>query len=70
MQEVSRDIFYQTTASWEDIPFSQTEGWVRMQSGDNASRVRYFLEEQIGCAAHVKRFGGLTLLMIDSTIYF
>lgn len=66
MQEVSRDIFYQTTASWEDIPFSQTEGWVRMQSGDNASRVRYFLEEQIGCAAHVKRFGGLTLLMIDS----
>lgn len=66
MQEVSRDIFYQTIAAWEDVPFSQTEGWVRMQSGNDASRVRYFLDEQIGCAAHVKRCMGLSMLMIDT----
>lgn len=66
MQEVNKDIFYQTIANWEDVPFSQCEGWVRMQSGDNPARVRYFLDEQIGCAAHVKRFMGLTMLMIDA----
>lgn len=66
MQEVSRDIFYHTIETWEDVPFSQTEGWVRMQSGDDAMRVRYFLDEKIGCAAHVKRFLGVTMLMIDT----
>lgn len=66
MQEVSRDIFYQTIEKWESVPFSQAEGWVRMQSGDDASRVRYFMDEQIGCAAHVKRFAGLTMLMVDT----
>ena len=66
MQEVNRDIFYQTIATWEDVPFCQTEGWVRMQSGDDTSRVRYFLDEQIGCAAHVKRCLGRTMLMIDT----
>ena len=66
MQEVSRDIFYRSIEKWEDVPFSQTEGWIRMQSGDDDSRVRYFLDEQIGCAAHVKRFGGLSMLMIDT----
>lgn len=65
MQEVSRDIFYQTTASWEEVPFSQTEGYVRLQSGDRSERVRYYLDEQVGCAAHVKRFAGLTMLMTD-----
>ena len=66
MQEVSRDIFYQTIVTWEDVPFCQTDGFVRMQSGDDASRVRYFLDEQIGCAAHVKRCLGRTMLMIDT----
>ena len=66
MQEVNREIFYQTIDKWESVPFSQAEGWVRMQSGDDASRVRYFLDEQIGCAAHVKRFAGLTMLMVDT----
>lgn len=66
MQEVSRDIFYQTVECWEDVPFCQTDGWVRMQSGNQASRVRYFLDEQIGCAAYVKRFAGKTMLMIDT----
>ena len=66
MQEVSQEIFYRTIEKWEDVPFSQTEGCVRLQSGDNVSRVRFFLDEHIGCAAHVKRFLGLTLLMIDS----
>jgi len=66
MQEVSRDIFLRTIRNWADVPFTQTEGWVRMQSGDDAQRVRYFLDEQIGCAAHVKRFIGLTMLMIDT----
>ena len=66
MQEVSKDIFYNSIANWEDVPFSQTEGWVRMQSGDNAGRVRYFLDENIGCAAHVKCFMGVTMLMIDT----
>jgi hypothetical protein len=28
--------------------------------------VRYFLDEQIGCAAYVKRFMGLTMLMVDT----
>jgi hypothetical protein len=66
MQEVSRDIFYQTIRNWEDVPFTQTDGYVRLQSGDDSSRVRYFLDEHIGCAAHVKRFAGLTMLMIDT----
>lgn len=66
MQEVSRDIFYQTIETWEDVPFCQTEGWVRMQSGNDAARVRYFLDEQIGCAAHVKRFMGVSMLMVDT----
>ena len=66
MQEVSRDIFYHAIANWEDVPFSQAEGFVRLQSGDDAARVRYFLDEQIGCAAHVKRCMGLTMLMIDT----
>jgi len=66
MQEVSREIFYQTIANWEDVPFSQSEGLVRMQSGGNASRVRYFLDEQIGCAAHVKQFAGLKMFYIDT----
>jgi len=66
MQEVSRDIFYHTIATWEDVPFCQTDGYVRMQSGDNASRVRYFLDGQIGCAAHVKHCLGRTMLMIDT----
>lgn len=69
MQEVNKDIFYQITKDWEDVPFSQCEGWVCMQSGDNPERVRYYLDEQIGCAAHVKRFAGLTLLMIDSECF-
>ena len=66
MQEVSRDIFYQTVESWEEVPFCQTDGFVRMQSGDDASQVRYFLDEQIGCAAYVKHFMGRTLLLIDT----
>ena len=66
MQEVSKDIFYQTIQNWEDVPFSQCEGWVCMQSGDNAARVRYFVDDSIACAAHVKRFISLTMLMIDA----
>lgn len=66
MQEVTRDIFYQTIRNWEDVPFTQAEGYVRLQSGDNSSRVRYFLDDNIGCAAHVKRFMGKTLLIIPS----
>lgn len=66
MQEVNKDIFYQTIEHWEDVPFSQTEGCMRMLSGDRAERIRYFLDEQIGCAVHVKRYLGRTLFMIDS----
>lgn len=66
MQEVNRDIFYQTIANWEDVPFSQAEGYVRLQSGNDDSRVRFFLDDQMGCAAHVKRFCGKTMFMIDS----
>ena len=66
MQEVNKDIFYRTIQNWEDVPFTQTEGFVRMQSGDNANRVRYFLDENIGCAAHLKRCMGVTMLLIDS----
>jgi hypothetical protein len=66
MQEVSKDIFYQTIQNWEDVPFSQSDGFVRLQCADNASCVRYFLDEQIGCAAYVKRFMGLTMLMVDT----
>ena len=66
MQEVTRDIFYQTIRNWEDVPFTQAEGYVRLQSGDNPSRVRYFLDDNIGCAAHVKQFMGKTLLIIPS----
>ena len=66
MQEVSREIYYKTIEKWEDVPFTQTEGLIRMQSGDDASKVRYFLDDDIGCAAHVKRFMGLTMLIIDS----
>lgn len=66
MQEVSKDIFYSTVQTWEDVPFSQTEGWVLMQSGGNADSIRYYLDEQIGCAAHVKRCMGRTLLIIDT----
>lgn len=66
MQEVSKDIFYQSIRDWEEVPFTQQDGYVRMQSGDDSSRVRYFLDEQIGCAAHVKRCLGLSLLLIDT----
>lgn len=66
MQEVTREIFYQNIRNWEDVPFSQSEGWVGMQSGNNASRVRYFMDEQIAVAAHVKHFAGLTMLYIDT----
>lgn len=66
MQEVSKDIFYKAIETWEDVPFAQMEGFVRMQSGDGLKQVRYFLDENIGCAAHVKRCMGLTMLMIDT----
>lgn len=66
MEEVSREIFYESVRTWADVPFSQSEGWIRMQSGGREERVRYFLDENIGCAAHVKRFGGLSMLMVDT----
>lgn len=66
MQEVSRDIFYQTVETWEEVPFPQTAGWTLMQSGNKPKQLRYFLDEQIGCVSHVKRCLGLTLLMIDT----
>ncbi|MBQ9522551.1 MAG: GNAT family N-acetyltransferase [Paludibacteraceae bacterium] len=66
MQEVSRDIFYQTVETWEEVPFPQTAGWTLMQSGNKPKQLRYFLDVQIGCVAHVKRCLGLTLLMIDT----
>lgn len=66
MQEVSRDIFYDTMRHWEFVPFCQQEGLIRLQSGDKDGRVRYFLDDNIGCAAHVKQFLGLTLLMIPA----
>ena len=66
MQEVSKDIFYKTIENWESVPFTQTEGLICMQSGGDVSKVLFFLDDNIGCAAHVKRFLGLTMLMVDS----
>ena len=66
MQEVSRDIFYQTIETWESVPFPQMPGWTLMQSGNKPQNMRYFLDEQIGCVAYVKRCLGVTLLMIDA----
>ena len=66
MQEVNKDIFYQTIENWEDIPFSQTEGCVRLLSGDRTNSLRYFLDDNIGCVVHMKRCWGRTLFIVDS----
>ena len=39
---------------------------MRMLSGDRAEHIRYFLDDHIGCAVHVKRCVGRTLFMVDS----
>jgi hypothetical protein len=70
MEEVSKSDFFQLTADFECIPFTQTQAWVTTQSGHNDANLMFVVDKlphpTIACVAHIKRKFGYTILYIEA----
>ncbi|MBN1463904.1 MAG: hypothetical protein JXQ69_03390 [Paludibacteraceae bacterium] len=69
MQLITKEQFFELTATFEWLPYTQTYGWFAFCNCDNSGNylclVDSFEKPQIACFCHVKKALGLKMLLLE-----
>jgi hypothetical protein len=73
MEQVSQDLFFSITKSFEIVPYSQSKSYLKMLYRDTSNKVAFFVDDvthpKIACYGHKKKSLGITMILIEGESY-